>query len=148
MSHKVFNFTGINGYHLFKYCSMFVPTVSIATVCSSLCSLPHFISTLIEIINTSVLTLKTFSLTCLAWHNFCKCNREHKKLKQINSPWCFNCYCLRFAVRPTCDFGHVLPTIRYGSVWKCRRKVIQLKVFYCSFANLTFALQFVGYTMG
>ena len=101
---------------------MFVPTVSIATVCSSLCSLPHFISTLIEIINTSVLTLKTFSLTCLAWHNVCKCNREHKKLKQINSPWCFNCYCLRFAVRPTCDFGHVLPTVRYGSVWKSCRK--------------------------
>ena len=70
LSRKVFDSIGINRYDLFIQCSMFVTSVSIATVTFSLCSRPHFISTLICIINKSTVTLKLFSLTCLGRHKF------------------------------------------------------------------------------
>jgi len=78
--------------------------------------------------STVCVTLNMFSLTCLARHKFSThnvpSNTESKKLKpEINSPWCFNCYCSCFGFRSTYDHGDVLLSIRNGSAFKSRRKI-------------------------
>ena len=87
--------------------------------------------------STVCVTLDMFFLTCVARHKFSThnvpSNIENKKLKpEINSPWCFNCYCSCFAFHSTCDHGDVLLSIRYGSAFKSRRKFIGMNFLYSS----------------